>query len=66
LNDKLYLNCITQLLPDYRTTALRVLQEKVMEDNCQTASKEYVMKLLDKYTKQYTYKVLYVGILLIK
>lgn len=65
LNDKLNLNCIAQLLPDCRANVLRALQEKVMEDNSgRTASKEYFKKLLDKYTKQDTYKVPYVGILI--
>ena len=65
LNDKLNLNCVVQLLPDCRVSALRALQTKVMEDNSgRTANKEYFKKLYDKYINQDTDKVPYVGILI--
>lgn len=65
LNDKLNLNCVVQLLPDCRASALRALQTKVMEDNSgRTANKEYFKKLYDKYINQDTDKVPYVGILI--
>ena len=47
LNNKLNLNCKTQMLPECRANALTALQEKVMHDNPnRTASKEYFEKLL--------------------
>ena len=65
LNNKLNLNCKTQMLPECRANALTALQEKVMQANPnRTASKEYFEKLLDKFTKADLYKTPYVGILI--
>ena len=65
LNNKLNLNCKTQMLPECRASALRELQKKVMKDNPdRTARKEYFEKLLDKYKEDKSNKPQYVGILI--
>ena len=65
LNEKLNLNCKAMLLPECRASALKALQEEVMNNYPgRSASKEYFKKLLEKYQRADSYKAPYVGILI--